>query len=443
MTHDAPLPDPGRLPHRSRRTGPDGLRDAVGLPLPQTVDLFVVPHVHWDREWYEPQVRFRQRLVEMLDAAIEALETSERAGPFLLDGQTVIVRDYLEVRPDQRSRVEALVRGGRLLVGPWYVLTDELLPADETLVRNLLLGRADGEALGGWLPVGYSPDAFGHPAALPTVLSGFGIRHAILWRGYGGQLESNPDLFRWRGPDGSLVLVHHLPPEGYEMGAGLPPDPDALHERWAQLRAVFARRASHGPWLLLSGADHHRYPTTVPDAVAALTAIDPSVHARLASPVHYFEAVPDDAATPEVWGELRDSYGYTWTLQGVHATRSRLKRQIAEGERLLLRWAEPAAAMAAFRGGPTRGPVLASAWRDHLENGFHDSLAGTTSDEVARDVGRRAAGVITQAHGILVDAIHDRLGIDRAAVRANPSDWNPVVAVMNPSPHARGGVYEC
>lgn len=417
--------------------------ERASLPMPQPVDLFVVPHVHWDREWYLPAVRFRQRLVDTLDAAIEALEASDRAGPFLLDGQTVLVRDYLEVRPDQRGRVEALVRRGRLLIGPWYVLTDELLPADETLVRNLLLGRADGEALGGWLPVGYSPDAFGHPAALPTVLSGFGIRFAVVWRGYGGEPAPRQDLFRWQGPDGATVAVHHLPPEGYEVGAKLVKDRDVLRQQWTGIKATLVQRSPHGPWLLLSGADHHRYQTDLPDVVDTLAELEPTVRGRLASPLQYFEAVAEAAASPVVRGELRDSYGYTWTLQGVHATRSRLKRRIAEGERLLLRWSEPAAALAALDGAPTRLPLLACAWRAHVENCFHDALAGTITDEVARDVDCRAAGVIAQARGILVDAIHDRLGIDRASVRASSAAWKPVVSIMNPSAYERTGVCEC
>src|SRR5690349_23125740 len=82
---------------------------------------------------------------------------------FLLDGQTAVVEDYLAIRPERRAQVEKLARASRLLLGPWYVLSDELIPADETLVRNLLAGRRTAGTLGGWLPVGYSPDAFGHP----------------------------------------------------------------------------------------------------------------------------------------------------------------------------------------------------------------------------------------------------------------------------------------
>jgi alpha-mannosidase len=107
------------------------------------VRVFVVPHSHWDREWYEPEARLRQRLVEALDAVVEQLE-GDSAERFLLDGQSELLEDYLAVRPDRAARVEALVRAGQLVVGPWYVLADEQLSADETLVRNLLAGRADG-----------------------------------------------------------------------------------------------------------------------------------------------------------------------------------------------------------------------------------------------------------------------------------------------------------
>jgi hypothetical protein len=224
-----------------------------------------------------------------------------------------------------------------------------------------MLGRRRAAGLGGWLPVGYSPDAFGHPATLPTILAGFGITRAVLWRGYGGEPGQERDLFRWTAPDGASVLVHHLPPAGYEYGANLPADPGAAARRWAELRAMLEPRAGKGdawvaPLLIMNGADHHALQPDLPQAIAALRAAAPGHRFEIGTLNDYFEAVGGEPQ-PGVRGELRWSYRYTWTLQGVHATRAGLKRRIAEGAALLTRWAEPQAALAAAAGGTDRRPL--------------------------------------------------------------------------------------
>src|SRR2546430_8572161 len=53
---------------------------------------------------------------------IERLRADAAYRSFLLDGQTVLVADYLRVRPERESDLKALVKTGRLQVGPWYVL---------------------------------------------------------------------------------------------------------------------------------------------------------------------------------------------------------------------------------------------------------------------------------------------------------------------------------
>ena len=103
--------------------------------------------------------------------------------------------------PRAAGGVEALVAAGRLQVGPWYVLADELIPSGESLIRNLLAGTADAERLGGRLDVLYCPDAFGHPGRCCRPLGAeFGIRYGVLWRGLGGEPGQERDLYRWRGP---------------------------------------------------------------------------------------------------------------------------------------------------------------------------------------------------------------------------------------------------
>ena len=78
---------------------------------------------HWDREWYRPFQGFRYYLVEMMDRLLDALE-SGGIPSFVFDGQTIPLDDYLEIRPENRARVESLVRSGQLKIGPWYVMPD-------------------------------------------------------------------------------------------------------------------------------------------------------------------------------------------------------------------------------------------------------------------------------------------------------------------------------
>src|SRR4029450_112679 len=74
--------------------------------MPGTMNITVVPHTHWDREWYQPFEEFRDRLVGMMDAL---LELGAAGFPhFHLDGQTAMVDDYLAVRPENEAVVRAL-----------------------------------------------------------------------------------------------------------------------------------------------------------------------------------------------------------------------------------------------------------------------------------------------------------------------------------------------
>ena len=146
-------------------------------------EVHVVPHTHWDREWYSPFPTFRLRLVDLLDELLPRMEQDVAFTHFQLDGQMAVVDDYLEMRPDEAGRIRALATDGRLSMGPWYVLPDEFLVSGETHVRNLQLGMARARDFGGAMQVGYLPDMFGHIAQMPQLLRLFGLDDAVVWRG--------------------------------------------------------------------------------------------------------------------------------------------------------------------------------------------------------------------------------------------------------------------
>ncbi len=392
----------------------------------------LIPHVHWDREWYRTEPSFRPHLVALLDDLIPRLEDpgSDGLPTFHLDGQTILLEDYLAARPTMRGRVEALVRTGRLVTGPWYVLADEQIPSAHAIRWNLALGRIDLDRLGGSAGACYSPDAFGHPPVLPDLAATAGLRQAVVWRGIAGER----DLFRWQGPGGGELLGYHLPPSGYEVGAALPADCGELAQAWPPIREVLVARATTRHVAVFVGADHHRVHPALPDLARRLAALESGSEVMISSIDGYFEAVEREVAwdtLPVLRGSLREG-GHTWLLQGTLGTRSHLKRRNAELELALERVVEPWIARATGAGGTDRSDLLHQLWRMLLRCHFHDTLCGCCADGVARAMDQRLDDVEEMATSLVRLSVEEVTGLDPDRAREHPDRARSALVCWNP-----------
>jgi 2-O-(6-phospho-alpha-D-mannosyl)-D-glycerate hydrolase len=348
--------------------------------------FFVVPHTHWDREWYVPFEQFQLRLAAVVDELIDVLEQDPSFASFTLDGQAIILEDYLDARPEQEGRLRALLAAGRIEVGPSYILPDELLVGSESLVRNLLLGRAVCRRFGGQAsPVGYLPDSFGHPLQLPQILAGFGIESFVFSRGLGDELDELGTVFRWQAPDGSEVRAFQQLPSysnfGHVTDAA---DAQARIEAIArQFAGLLERRDIHG-LLLCAGDDHLPVRRDLPALCAALEQRLPGTEFRIATYADYVGALAP-AAHAVHRGELLGSRLQN-ILRGVNSARLYLKRANERAERRLL----TAETLSALRTLNTGQPFPISdfrlAWRQLLRCHPHDSICGCSCDEVHRDM---------------------------------------------------------
>jgi alpha-mannosidase len=394
----------------------------------------LIPHTHWDREWYGTRAAFLSRLLPMLDGARATLRATPGL-PFLLDGQTVVIEDYLAVRPQAHQEIAALVAAGQLQTGPSRVLVDELIPSAESLIRNLLQGARDLRALDGESRTLYSPDAFGHPSALPMLAHQFGLSGIVLWRGRAGQR----DFFHWRAPDGSTLPVYHLPSAGYEVGEALPSDPARLAAAWPPLRDDLVRRAASRHVAVFIGADHHPLRTDLPALLSAIEDLESTAEVRFSSLDEFMAAAAAELNGAEVVsGELRGGETHTWSLQGVHGTRLPLKRLNALIELLLERHAEPLAALACRAHCGDQRPLLDMAWRLVVETQFHDTICGTVHDDAAEEATQRLRDA-----GVLGRAVRARAMERLGAVPDVPVAEDPDVGTLllwNPRATQAGGV---
>ncbi|HEY7132114.1 MAG TPA: hypothetical protein VH440_07665 [Candidatus Limnocylindrales bacterium] len=395
--------------------------------------IHLVPHTHWDREWYEPFQVFRMRLVELVDELLDSMEADDRLA-FTLDGQVATVDDYLEIRPESRARIEKLIAEDRLAIGPWQILMDEFLVSGETMIRNLEIGWAAAERYGEAMPVGYLPDMFGHVAQMPQILRRAGIRHAVVWRGVPAAIDRH--AFTWRSPDGSSVRAEYLV-GGYGNGAYLLAIPEKLAEKVG--RYAEAGRAFYGDRSILAmyGTDHAvpspSLARTVADANAARNDIVVRIE-TLSDYIRAFDAAaadpdePDPAVAPVWTGELR-SAARANMLMNVTSARIDLKAAAGRAERALERHAEPIAALHAAAW-PER--LLELAWRRVVDNSAHDSICGCSQDAVVNQVLTRFAEAEQIGRGIVTAAVRP---LAEAAPRGS-------AVVVNPSPFDRSDVVD-
>ena len=353
----------------------------------------VISHTHWDREWYLPFEQFRMKLVDLVD---RCLLTMEKYPEFIfhLDAQTVVLEDYLAVRPGKRSLLEQHIKEGRLVIGPWYLQNDLYLTSGEATVRNLLEGSRICREFGGEpCPVGYLPDQFGNISQLPQILKGFGIGSVVFGRGYtffnpDGSRKPTKSEFIWKGPDGTEALAIHMK-YWYNNAQRFSANIDNAQRLLERTAGLFQDVALTPYLLLMNGVDHLEAQDDLLPILEQLNARLPEgekvEQIRLDEYIRRVKEYVEKEGTelPVYQGELRN--GSDWDiLKGTLSSRAYLKAANVAAQDMLESTLEPLYSMLYYYGGKNAYSQdhFRFLWKRLMQNHPHDSICGCSRDEV-------------------------------------------------------------
>ena len=410
---------------------------------------FIVAHMHWDRAWYLPFQRFRVRLVRMVDRLLDLLEDDPSYRAFTLDGQAVLLEDYLNIRSENKDRLRVLVEAGRLLIGPWYTLPDLFLASGEATIRNLQRGLRVCDRFGGAMDVGYIPDPFGYPAQLPQLLRGFGLDTLIFMRGMRQTVnDEHGAIFDWQAPDGSTVTAVYQRlgyfaasalghPDIFGRFDGHDPELELAQERIEEALELKAPLQAVRPMLLGNGFDHMPEQPELPDLLDALDEQLDAITLEQGT-LPEFVAALREASTERgvVTGDLLGNADHP-ILSSVYSTRMYLKRQNHRAQHALVQVAEPVCAWLAATGrSPDARPFLDQAWQLLLRNHPHDDICGCSVDGVHEDDEVRFRQVEEITEEVLAEQL-EALVKTGFAPPEQTGEQSADVWVFNPHPHAR------
>lgn len=386
----------------------------------------IVSHTHWDREWYLPYEKHHVRLVELVDALLDKLDGDSAFRSFYLDGQTIIIEDYLQVRPENKERLEKYIREGRILIGPWYILQDAFLTSGEANIRNMQIGHQDALKYGVPAKIGYFPDTFGLVGQIPQLMLQSGIRNAFFGRGVkptgfnntvsDGGYESSFSELIWEGPDGSKVLGI-LFANWYSNGNEVPVDEAEAKAFWDRKLADAEKYAATSELLFMNGCDHQPLQLDLPEAIRTAEKLYPDtkfVHSNFPDYLRELEAALEGRELSTVKGELRSQRTDGWgTLVNTASSRVYLKQMNQVGQALLEKVAEPLASMANLLGKDYPHHLFTYAWKTLMQNHPHDSICGCSVDEVHREMVTRfaksrhvAEALIDDSKRVIADAVN-------------------------------------
>lgn len=350
-------------------------------------NVHVIPHMHWDREWYFTTEESRILLVNNMEEILERLETDENYPFYMLDGQTAILEDYFEVKPENKERVRKLVQAGKLIIGPWYTQTDEMVVGGESIVRNLLYGIKDCSEFGEPMMIGYLPDSFGQSEKMPEILNGFDITRSIFWRGASERHGTDKQNFWWEGENSGKVLVHLLP-LGYAIGKYLPVEKEALEKRMSKYMPVLEHGAVNEEIALPNGHDQMPVQKNIYDVMKTLKEIYPDKNFFLSRFENIFDKLETVKDLDTIKGELLDGK-YMRVHRSIFSARADLKSYNTRIENKLTNILEPLASIAYKLGFSYEHGLIEKIWKEIMKNHAHDSIGCCCSDKVHKQIENR------------------------------------------------------
>ncbi len=419
--------------------------------MEQSRKAHIISHTHWDREWYLPYEKHHVRLIQLMDSLLETMEKDSEYRSFFLDGQTIIIEDYLQVRPEKKEQLLKLIADGRIIIGPWYILQDAFLTSSEANVRNMQIGHQDAERYGSAAKIGYFPDTFGLTGQIPQLMRQSGIDNAFFGRGVkptgfnntvsDGGYESSFSELMWESPDGSKVLGI-LFANWYSNGNEVPVDEEEARKFWDRKLADAEKYASTPELLYMNGCDHQPIQRDLAEAIRTARKLYPDTEFIHSNFDDYLKALrdklPEDLSS--VKGELRSQRTDGWgTLVNTASARVYLKQMNQRGQTLLEKVAEPLASHASLLGLEYPHHLFTYAWKTLMQNHPHDSICGCSVDEVHREMVTRFEKSRHVAESIVADSVRVIAdSVDTSAFTQYGEDALPLV-VWNTTGWSRSG----
>lgn len=353
------------------------------------IKAHIVSHTHWDREWYKSYEHFRVRLSFFMDNLMRLMEENKDFKSFLFDAQSIILDDYLSIKPQNKERLEKLIRDGRIIIGPWYTQPDEFTPDAESLIRNLIIGIRTAEKSGKCMKAGYLPDSFGHSSQLPQILLGFNIDNLIAMRGIPSYKIKSSE-FKWKGLNGDSIIAVHLK-EGYFNACFLPDDYNMADDRISKLVDKLKKSSGTQNIIIMNGIDHQWPQPMIPDYIQHLNQKDKTTE-YIHSSLEDFIADIRRSSTklPEFTGELITPEN-SRTHTSMASTRMYQKKENGKEENLIERYVEPICSLGWIFGAEYPSELIEMGWKYILQNQAHDSICGCCTDDVHKKIDERFA----------------------------------------------------
>lgn len=448
----------------------------------KTKKLHVMSNSHLDREHRHAFQETRIMLVQMMDELIEIMENDLEYKYFTLDGQSIALHDYLEVKPQMKQRLQKLIKDKRILIGPWYSLVDCFSVLPESIIRNLLVGNKLCGEFDEPMNLGYSIFSFGQMAQLPQVYGGFGINDIVFYKS--ASKEAMPQSeFIWCAPDGTEAFTTRLGKEArwnFYFDFSLPvilggnakkpgwqsrftdearlchmndekfaktyatevqPDirirEELIEESVNTVMDLLDESASETVFLAFEGTDFTSPLKDIPAAIKAANRImNGKVNLVHSNPLQYFKEVKEDIKLDSLvkyQGEMR--FG---PVNKVHCetmgTNSEIKQAMFHAENTIINYAEPLSSFLMVNEGKYEKEILDLAWRYLLAAQAHDSVHGSGDPKIKTDNLNRLEQVQEIADSITRRAVEGLAGL---IDMSENEKGDIVVAVFNTTPYSR------
>ena len=368
--------------------------------------VHVVPHSHWDREWYFTTSRSKVYLMKDLKDVLDTLESNPDFKYFMVDAQGSLLDDYIKWMPQDKDRITKLVKEKKLVIGPWYTQTDQLVISGESIVRNMYYGMKRCETFGGYMNVGYVPDSFGQSGNMPQIYKEFGIEDTLFWRGVSDDMVNHTD-YNWRGDDGSVVFTTQIP-FGYYIGGNIPEDPKQSEEFWQ--KECFEKAGGRSATTHIyfpNGFDQAPIRTNLPEIIKERNEKDPENEYVISCIEDYIKDVKsENPELEEVSGELVIAK-HMRIHKSIFSSRSDLKVMNTQIQNYVTNVMEPLLTLSYNLGNDYPHEAVGEIWKLLFENAAHDSIGSCISDTANEDVYVR----YKQARDIAVNLVelHSRL----------------------------------